>query len=73
MLDLLNPEDALDDFIEVSIDGLPDAYDVASAMMDEINGIVRLYGGEVYECGPISSDSEYAPFEEWATRAGFRN
>jgi hypothetical protein len=54
---LAHPED---DFMEVSIDGIPDT-EIVNAIRDEIDVIVGRYGGLCCECGPIPSG--YVPFE----------
>ena len=50
-----------DDFIEAVIAG-PDDDVVIDAMMDEVQAIVRKYGGSCYEGGPVERD--YVPFAD---------
>jgi hypothetical protein len=54
---LTHPED---DFMEASIDGIPEDK-IVEAIKDEIDAIVDRYGGLCCEWGPIPSD--YVPFE----------
>ena len=51
----------LDDFIEAVILG-PNNPKVIDAIMDEVDAIVRKYGGVCVECGPIGRN--YVPFAE---------
>ena len=51
--------------MEASIDGTYDDK-VISAIWDEITAIVRPYGGDCWECGPILPD--YVPFEDHLTQ-----
>jgi hypothetical protein len=51
----------LDDFIEAVIEGSNDPK-VIDAIMDEVEAIVRKYGGLCFECGPIGPD--HVPFAE---------
>jgi hypothetical protein len=48
----------LDDWMLVTTDVLTDDDNVWSAIMDEVGSIVRAYGGDFSECGPIPSDRE---------------
>ena len=48
----------LDDWMLVTTDVLTDDDNVWSAIMDEVGSIVRPYGGDFSECGPIPSDRE---------------
>jgi hypothetical protein len=51
----------LDNFIEAVIFG-PNDPKVIGAIMDEVEAIVRKYGGVCLECGPIGRD--YVPFAD---------
>jgi hypothetical protein len=51
----------LDDFIEAVIEGSDDLK-VIKAIMDEVEAIVRKYGGICMECGPVGKD--YVPFAD---------
>ena len=55
------PRFPLDDFIEAGIEG-PDDPKVINAVMDEVNTIVKKYGGRCIECGRIGKN--YEPFAD---------
>jgi len=52
----------LDDWMLVTTDVDTDDHDMWSAIIEHAGAIVRPYGGDFSECGPIASDEE--PFAE---------